>query len=89
MDVFDGARAEDDAQAAFEVLAADGFPVQLEMQWLVSISLLPEVCRYLADAQRAATLYELLRPYAERNALAPQELCRGSVSAAWGSWRGR
>jgi DNA-binding SARP family transcriptional activator len=73
-----------DAHAAFDVLAAEGFSIHLELQWLFSLSLLPEVCRYLADADRAATLYALLLPYAGLNALTPQELCRGSVSRGLG-----
>jgi tetratricopeptide (TPR) repeat protein len=36
---------EDRARATFERLAAEGFPLYLEMQWLFGMSLLPEVCR--------------------------------------------
>ena len=61
-----------------------GFPLYLEMQWLFDLSLLPEVCRYLDDQDRAATLYEILLPYARLNATLPPELCRGSVSRGLG-----
>jgi tetratricopeptide (TPR) repeat protein len=56
----------------------------LEMQWLYALSVLPEVCRYLEDAEAAAAVYERLRPYARRNAVLPPELCRGSVSRGLG-----
>jgi tetratricopeptide (TPR) repeat protein len=84
-DVFAELGRRDEAREAFEVLAADGFPLYLEMQWLFSISLAPDVCRYLGDVERAATLYELLRPYALHNATLPPELCRGSVSRDLGN----
>ena len=74
----------EDARAAFERLAAQRFPVYLEMQWLFSLSILPEVCRYLEDVERAEVLYGLLRPYARRNATTPAELCGGSVSRGLG-----
>jgi DNA-binding SARP family transcriptional activator len=83
-DVYTELGRRHDAQAAFDVLAADGFSVYLEMQRLSSIGLAPNVCGYLDDVQRAGTLYELLLPYARRNALAPQELCLGSVSRGLG-----
>ena len=83
-DVFAELGRKDEARAAFEVLAADGFVHYLEMQWLFSISLAPDVCGYLGDVERAATLYELLQPYAHRNATLPPELCHGSVSRGLG-----
>jgi DNA-binding SARP family transcriptional activator len=83
-DVFAELDRREGAHAVFEVLAADGFPVHVEMQWLFSISLLPDVCRYLASAEWAVTLYEFLLPYAQRNAHAQQELCWGSVSRGLG-----
>jgi DNA-binding SARP family transcriptional activator len=84
VDILSELGRKDDAQAAFDALAADGFSVQLEMQQLFAISVLPEVCRYLEDAPSAALLYELLLPYADRNAFLPQEMCRGSVSRGLG-----
>jgi tetratricopeptide (TPR) repeat protein len=79
-------RAEE-ARAAFDDLAAEGFPeygAGGEMQWLCSASLLPEVCRYLGDVSRAATLYERLLPYAALNAVTPPEFIVGSVSRGLG-----
>jgi DNA-binding SARP family transcriptional activator len=84
VDVFAELGRKDDACAALDACAEDQFRLDLEEQWLLSMSLLPEACRYLRDAERAAALYELLRPYARRNATAPTELCRGSVSRGLG-----
>jgi DNA-binding SARP family transcriptional activator len=84
VDVYSELGRTDEARAAFEILAGEGFPVHLELQWLFSLSLLPDVCRGLGDVDRAATLYELLRPYADRNSLLAQEICRGSVSRGLG-----
>jgi DNA-binding SARP family transcriptional activator/tetratricopeptide (TPR) repeat protein len=74
----------DEARAAFEALAADDFRVDFEEEWLFSLSVLPDVCGYLEDMERAQVLYGLLRPYARRNAAMPPELCRGSVSRGLG-----
>jgi DNA-binding SARP family transcriptional activator len=74
----------DDTRAAFETLADEEFPVNLEMQWLFSLNLLPEVCRYLDTPEEAAVLYELLLPYADSNASLPPEVCGGSVSRGLG-----
>ena len=86
-DVYAQLERADEARAAFDALAADDFPVYGEggeMQWLCSINLLPEVCRYLAETERASTLYELLAPYAGHNATTPPELCLGSVARSLG-----
>jgi tetratricopeptide (TPR) repeat protein len=74
----------DDARAAFEELAATGFEVRIEMQWLVSLVLMPEVCRLLEERPRAAQLYAALRPYPRHNATTPPELSLGSVSRGLG-----
>jgi hypothetical protein len=81
----------DDAQAAFDSLANEeglSDPRRLygefEMQWLFSVNLLPEVCRYLGKADAAAELYELLLPYAHQNASVAPELSAGSVSRGLG-----
>jgi predicted ATPase/DNA-binding SARP family transcriptional activator/class 3 adenylate cyclase len=75
---------EDQARASLDACAADGFRIDVDDQWLLSLCLLPEACRYLGDVQRASALYELLRPYARHNAVAVPELCRGSVSRGLG-----
>jgi tetratricopeptide (TPR) repeat protein len=84
-DVYTELDRRQDARAALDVLAANGFPVEPEeAQWLFSLSLMPEVCRYLEDVEAAAAVYELLRPYARRNAVLPPELSRGSISRGLG-----
>jgi DNA-binding SARP family transcriptional activator len=75
---------DDDARAAFDACAADDFRLDVDDQWLFSLSLLPEACRYLGDETHALALYERLRPYARHNAVAVPELCRGSVSRGLG-----
>jgi tetratricopeptide (TPR) repeat protein len=84
VDVFAELGREDDVRAALNACAEAEFRVDLEEQWLLSMSLLPEACRYLGDVERAAALYELLRPYGRHNATAPTELCRGSLSRGLG-----
>jgi len=56
---------EADARAEFERLAADDFAsIPRDSLWQTSLCYLAEVCDYLQDRERAAVLYELLRPYA-------------------------
>jgi ATP/maltotriose-dependent transcriptional regulator MalT len=49
------------ASADFADLARDAY-------WLATVVLLADLCVLLQDRRRAATLYDLLLPYAERNA---------------------
>jgi tetratricopeptide (TPR) repeat protein len=57
------------ARAEFEALARDDFAgVPRDLFWLGTLCLLAEGCGRLGDRARAATLYRLLEPYAERNA---------------------
>jgi class 3 adenylate cyclase len=58
---------EAEARDEFEQLATNRFgQIPRDVNWLVSMSLLAETCALLRDARRAATLYELLLPYADR-----------------------
>jgi transcriptional regulator with XRE-family HTH domain/tetratricopeptide (TPR) repeat protein len=58
----------EEAQREFEFLAANEFAdVPQDGLWTASIGFLSEVCAFLGDANRAASLYGLLLPYAERN----------------------
>jgi class 3 adenylate cyclase/tetratricopeptide (TPR) repeat protein len=59
----------------FSALPLDGF-------WLVGMTRLCDACARLADADHAATLYELLLPYSGRNAVSG-----GAVSAAGSATR--
>src|SRR5437773_976837 len=67
----DAARGRtEDARRALERLAADGFAVLMgRLNRLVNLTLLAEVCAVLADAVHARALYDVLRPYAHRNAV--------------------
>jgi DNA-binding CsgD family transcriptional regulator len=55
---------EREARAAFEQLAAHDFTdLPQDSLWLTCMVYLAEVCAFLGDARRAATLYRLLLPY--------------------------
>jgi DNA-binding CsgD family transcriptional regulator len=55
---------EREARVAFEQLAARDFAdVPHDSLWLTCMAYLAEVCAFLGDAHRAATLYRLLLPY--------------------------
>jgi len=59
-------RAE--ALAEFEALATDDFAsIPHSGLWPTSMAFMAEVCVYLKDTARAATLYQVLTPYAGRN----------------------
>ena len=65
----------------FEGLAAEDFAeLPRDEEWLFGMSLLAPVCAFLGDTGRAALLYDLLWPYAERNALSVPDLSTGSVA---------
>jgi DNA-binding NarL/FixJ family response regulator len=56
---------EREARATFEPLATNEFAgLPQDDLWLTCIAYLAEVCAFLGDAHRAATLYQLLLPYA-------------------------
>ena len=56
-----------EAQAEFERLAAHDFAdLPQDAMWLACLVYLTEVCVFLGDARRAATLYRLLAPCAGR-----------------------
>jgi class 3 adenylate cyclase len=62
---------EAEARTEFEDMAASDFADQpRDGQWLVHMVLLGETSVLLGDSRRAAILYDLLLPYAERNAVA-------------------
>ncbi len=61
---------EAEARAQFEQLAVNDFAeLPRDGTWLMSMAFLSQVCALLGDAERAAALYPLLLPYAERNAV--------------------
>jgi predicted ATPase len=72
---------EREARALFESLAQHDFAdVPQDALWMVCMTYLAEVCTFLGDTERAATLYRLLRPYAARNAMVNEAACYGCVS---------
>jgi DNA-binding CsgD family transcriptional regulator/tetratricopeptide (TPR) repeat protein len=72
--------AFEEARALFEKLAAGGFAtLPQDAIRVASLAYLAEVCVWLGDTVRAATLFELLLPYAERN------LVFGAHTASFGA----
>jgi len=60
--------ARDEARDVFEKLAVGNFAgIAHDALRIASIAYLAEVCVWLDDTARAATLFDLLLPYAERN----------------------
>lgn len=76
---------ERQARALFDRLAADDFAgLNRDEEWLLAMTLLAPVCRFLGDTERAATLYGLLAPFSNRNGLGAPEFATGSVSRSLG-----
>jgi DNA-binding SARP family transcriptional activator len=74
-----GSTAE--ARAEFDALSMDGFGgLPFDEEWHVSLCLLAETASRLGDSARAARLYELLVPYADRVAVSYPEISMGPVS---------
>ena len=73
---------QDAAQREFEQVAARNFAdLPRDANWLPSLAVLAEVSHVLGDRRRAATLYRLLQPYAERNVVvATSAVCYGSAA---------
>ncbi len=76
-----------DARDGFETFAVDQFQsVPRDYVWLPSLVILAEVCARLGDGARAATLYDLLRPYAPRTVLiGAGVVCWGALDRFLGS----
>jgi tetratricopeptide (TPR) repeat protein len=75
-----GLKAE--ARREFEYFAAYDFAnLPRDREWLCAIANLSQVCAFLRDASRAAILYHLLLPYADRYIVAgPAIVCVGSAA---------
>lgn len=71
-----------EARLEFERLAAHDFTdLPQDTLWVVCIVYLTEVCAFLGDGRHAATLYELLLPYAGHNVVAGAAyMCYGDAS---------
>jgi hypothetical protein len=79
----------------FEGLAAQEFAdLPRDYVWLASTSMLAEACALLGDQRRAASLYRLLVPFAERNVtsgaamvwMGPVAHSLGLLAAVMGRW---
>jgi tetratricopeptide (TPR) repeat protein len=75
------------AQTEFELIAASDFAdLPRDGAWLIGIMLLSQACAFLGDAPRAATLHELLLPFAKRTIVAAElAACVGSASRYLGT----
>jgi DNA-binding NarL/FixJ family response regulator len=71
-----------EARVEFEHLAQYDFTdLPRDGLWVTCITYLAEVCVFLQDTARAATLYHLLRPYAGRNVIVGGSVaCYGAAS---------
>ena len=86
---------EKEAREEFEILAADDFAVlPRDAQWPVAVALLAEVCGFLGDSERAAQLYEHLRPLEHicivvgvaTDCYGPTSRPMGRLAATMGRW---
>jgi len=76
----------EEAREEFERLAAHDFEdVPKDLDWMIAMTLLSDVCADLGDAERAALLYAKLEPYADVNVvIGLAAVCLGSASSFLG-----
>jgi tetratricopeptide (TPR) repeat protein len=76
-----------EARAEFEHLARHDFAdLPHDALWMACMTYLADVCIFLGDKARAATLYQLLLPYARRNVVIGNAVaCYGAVSRYLGA----
>jgi tetratricopeptide (TPR) repeat protein len=76
----------EEAREEFERLAAHDFEdVPKDLDWMIAMTLLSDVCADLGDAERAALLYGRLEPYAGINVvIGLAAVCLGSAAAFLG-----
>ncbi|HUA47747.1 MAG TPA: AAA family ATPase [Solirubrobacteraceae bacterium] len=75
-----------EAEEEFERLAAHDFEdVPRDLDWMIAMTLLSDVCADLGDARRAALLYAALEPYADVNVVIGfAAVCLGSAASFLG-----
>jgi DNA-binding SARP family transcriptional activator/tetratricopeptide (TPR) repeat protein/energy-coupling factor transporter ATP-binding protein EcfA2 len=75
-----------EAREEFERLAAHGFEdVPKDLDWMIAMTLLSDVCADLGDGERAALLYGKLEPYAGSNVvIGLAAVCLGSAASFLG-----
>ena len=73
---------KEEARKEFDEIAKQDFSdLARDQTWLGTLLQLAEVCRFVEDAERARTLYELIVDYADRNGvLSLGVACSGSVA---------
>jgi tetratricopeptide (TPR) repeat protein len=72
---------EPEAGAVMDALAGDRFAaLPMTNEWLFGLSFLADTAGALGDAERADVLYELMLPYAARNACTADYIATGSAS---------
>ena len=77
---------EVEASTALELLAVGAFTdIPVDNDWLFCMSFLADASERLGSADHAATLYDLLRPHAGRNASNADEISLGDVSRSLGN----
>jgi tetratricopeptide (TPR) repeat protein len=71
-----------EARALFEELAVDQFrEIPRDLDWMIAMTLMSDVCVALGDGGRAAVLYEQLLPYADVNVvIGLATVCLGSAA---------
>jgi DNA-binding SARP family transcriptional activator/tetratricopeptide (TPR) repeat protein len=76
----------DEAREEFSRLAAGDFDdIPKDLDWLIAIVLLSDVCADLDDSERAALLYAKLEPYADVNVvIGLAAVCLGSAASFLG-----
>jgi DNA-binding CsgD family transcriptional regulator len=71
----------DEAQAELERLAAEDLAaLPRDPAWSWTLAALAFICHHLGDTIRAATVRELLEPYADRNIVIPGAICLGPAA---------
>jgi len=75
-----------EAREEFERLAARDFDdIPKDLDWMIAMTLLSEVCADLGDAERAEVLYARLEPYADVNVvIGLAAVCLGSAASFLG-----
>ena len=75
-----------EAAIIFDYITSNGLEsIPRNNSWYAIMVLLSEVCVYLDDPERAEVLYNLMAPYAERNALLDVHVCYGPMARHLGA----
>ena len=79
-----------EAREEFERLAAGDFDdIPKDLDWMIAMTLLSDVCADLGDGERAALMYAKLEPYADVNVvIGLAAVCLGSAESFLGRLAG-